>query len=505
MLTFVSNVLSQGTKFVTAFLITPILINGLGKELYGIWGMLGQMAGYFSLSDLRPAGTMKFLLSIKQYHPDIDEKKRLIGATLILWVISLPLMILAGLVLVHFSPLFIKTDNSTTVQVALGIVIFGVVLERLMSIPANILRAQNLEYKGMGLSAMSVLLSGALSAFAVLQGWGLIGLAGMSLLGMVISNLIRMRVAMNAVPWIGIQKPMRDEFKSFIRTSTWLTFSALSFLLLTSTDILLIGMLLGPSASAVYLTTSTVLRSTTDPLSMLFSSANAGIAGLCGRGEWERVEKLRREMYVFAIATMTIIGTGVLSLNQAFLKLWVGPGLFGGSLLNFLLVLGFLLIVLVRIDNTIVSSILLFREQAGVFFVGGVASVLVGILTMPTLGIAGMALGLIMGQAILLMFSWRLLRKHIRFNVMNYVYDIGRPLLVGMALFTVGALLGTRIIVDTWQSFILWAGCIGVVSVMMMWFVGLSKTSRENIWERLLASGLDRFFGSRDRLDNIPS
>ncbi len=486
-LTFISNLLSQAAKFILSFVLGPVIIKGLGKELYGVWGMIGQLVGYFSLTDLRPAGTMKFLLSLKQHSKDIEEKKRLIGATLFLWMASLPFMALIGFFVVRFFPNFIKTNSDIdSIQIVLVILIVGVVLDRLLSIPSNVLRAQNLEYKGMGINAVTVLLVGFLNAFVVWQGWGLIGLSLSTLVGIVISNTVRVWVALRAIPWIGILLPRREEVKSFLRTSVWLTFSAISNLLLTSTDVLLIGIFLEPTASSTYLTTSLVLRSLTDPLSTFFSSANAGIAGLCGQGEWERVEKLRREMYTIAIGLMTILGAGIVSLNRTFLALWVGPDFFGGPLLNMLLILEFLLIVLVRIDTPIVSAALLIKEQAGVIFLGGVVSVLLGIFTMPILGVSGMALGIIAGQGTLFAFNWGLLLRRLPIYRSDYVRDIGRPLLIGAVLLYIANFMAGIISTTTWLGFILWGGSVGSVTIIIVWFVSFSNQTRQIVQGRIL-------------------
>lgn len=60
-LTFVSSMLQQGARFLVGFVVTPIVIRGLGAELYGAWMMLQQTAGYLALSDLRPMGTLKII------------------------------------------------------------------------------------------------------------------------------------------------------------------------------------------------------------------------------------------------------------------------------------------------------------------------------------------------------------------------------------------------------------------------------------------------------------
>ncbi len=499
LLTFISNILSQGAKLIISFLVTPIIIVGLGKELYGVWGIIQQVIGYFALSDLRPAGAMKFLLAIKQHEPDMEEKKRLIGSTLILWIISMPLMALTGFLIVHYSPLFIKTESEFvfSMQLALGIMILSAVFDRLLSIPSNVLRGQNLEYKGMGINAITVLLGGILNALAIWLGWGVPGLALMSFVGILVSSIFRFRVAKKALPWMAFQKPQRGEFKEFTKTSLWLSFSSLSGLLLNDTDILLIGYFLNPSQAAIYLTTGAVLRLLTDPLTMLFSSANAGLAGLCGKGEWGRVDQLRREMHLVTIVAVTIIGAGVISLNRAFLDLWVGGGFFGGDSLNILLIVVFFLTVLLRIDSAIVGAMMLFREQAKVFLIGGLVSIITGALAMFFLGLPGMVLGLICGQSFVIALTWRLLTQRIHIRISDYLLGIVRPFFVGLGLLVASVIVTPYVHANTWFGFIFLATGIGIVSFVIMWFVGLSQPAKSILLDRLSASGIYRFIPFR--------
>src|SRR5665811_258911 len=84
-LTFVGSLLEQAARFIVGFGVIPIVIRGLGADLYGAWMMLQQTAGYLSLSDLRPMGTLKFTLAVRQHIDDIEEKRRQIVSALIIW------------------------------------------------------------------------------------------------------------------------------------------------------------------------------------------------------------------------------------------------------------------------------------------------------------------------------------------------------------------------------------------------------------------------------------
>jgi len=488
--TLISNLLGQAARFIITFFITPIVVNGLGKELYGLWTIIQQVIGYFSLSDLRPSGTLKFLLGIKQHNTDLSEKNRLVGSTLLLWGISLPVMVIAGTITVYFAPNLIQTPQRYVfdVQVALAIMILSAVLDRVLSIPANFLRGQNLEYKGMLINMISILLAGALNVAAIWGGWGLPGLAFTSFVGIFVSSGFRFYVARQAIPWMSIEKPRVPEFKNFAKTSAWLSFSSLSSLLLNSSDTLIIGAMIGPSASAVYMTTEAVVRMFSDSLNTILGSGNPGIAGLCGQKEWQRVSQVRKEMHVLVLATMAIIGSGVLALNSVFLNLWVNQGYFGGTMLNTILVLATLVTLISRIDTPILISIMYYREQTWISLVAGIATVATGALLIPLMKETGMAIGMLVGQIVVLIPTWYIFSSKIGLHLGDYFATMLRPIIATTLLFGAGLAIEPFVISTTWFSFALWSIAIGIIAALFMWFAGLNNDMRKGFIHRFLHS-----------------
>ena len=56
------NVVEHGVRFVAMFLVTPILITGLGEQQYGVWLLLMTFFSYYSLLDLGLGiGSVRFM------------------------------------------------------------------------------------------------------------------------------------------------------------------------------------------------------------------------------------------------------------------------------------------------------------------------------------------------------------------------------------------------------------------------------------------------------------
>jgi O-antigen/teichoic acid export membrane protein len=486
-LTFVSGLLQNGARLLVGFVVTPVVVRGLGAELYGAWVMIQQTVGYLALSDLRPMGTLKFTLAVRQHVRNNAEKRRQVGASLLLWAASIPVFILAGVACAFWLPSLIRTapEHAVVVRTAFLLVLFAVVMDRLTSLPENVLRGENLAYKAMGLGAVTVAAGGLLSALAIWGGYGMVGVAVATLLSGVPGSLTRLWVARRQVSWFGAALPLRREFLEFARVSGWLFLSGLSGLLMFSSDILLVGLMFTPSAAAIYATTGAVLRLASEPIGQLLSSGNAGIAGLCGRREWGRVGALRAEMHLLALALVTVVGAGVLALNRDFLMVWVGEGFYAGDAINLLLAAIAAARILIRVDGVIVDCLLDFRAKAWTMGACGLGGVAAAFALSPLLGVAGIALGTLLGHAALSAYFPFLLRRRMGLPLGEHLATLRRPAAVSCAVLLVAWTVSRWGTPGGWGGLVAWGSMLGAGAALTMWYAGLPGGMRERGLGRL--------------------
>ena len=105
-------ILDYGATLVVGFLITPLMVAGLGDYSYGLWQLLNRLVGYLTPASGRPAQALKWTLANQQASNDYDLKRRQIGNTIVVWLIFLPIMIVTGAVLVWLAPYWLKIQNS---------------------------------------------------------------------------------------------------------------------------------------------------------------------------------------------------------------------------------------------------------------------------------------------------------------------------------------------------------------------------------------------------------
>ncbi len=488
-LTFISKCLSQGASLVVGFIVTPIVIHGLGKELYGAWLMILQTVGYLAIGDMRPMGTLRYTLGVTQHIDDVAQKRRQIGAALLMWLLFCPFLLILGTAAVCAAPWYIHTDPSHVwmVRLAMSFTVVAVVLNRLIVLPASVLQGMNLEYKRMGLNAASTLLTGFCVVPAIWAGWSLPGLAGATLVGIVFVGIVQYWIAKKAIAWFGVNWPSRSEFRKFFSVSVWLFLSSLSFILLNATDIFVVGYVVSPSAAAVYGTTGRVLSFSIGPLINLLGSGMPGIVGLCGSQQWQRVNKLRGEMYVVSMGALTVIGCGILALNSAFLNLWVGPTFYGGNALNAALVLAAVAFIMIRVDSAILDGIMEFRRRALATLIAGLVATAGGVWLTMRLGPVGMAFAIIVGRIGLLVYQYIYVCWHLRQSLTWRFCPPGlvRSFVAGMGLMAVAAWLQRFLHPADWLTFAGEAVLVGAAASALVWILALDDAARCLLRNRL--------------------
>ena len=75
--------LDYGARLGVSFVITPLLVAGLGDYLYGAWRVLERLIGYISPASGRSTQALKWTLANQQASTDYEEKRRYVGLSLI--------------------------------------------------------------------------------------------------------------------------------------------------------------------------------------------------------------------------------------------------------------------------------------------------------------------------------------------------------------------------------------------------------------------------------------
>jgi O-antigen/teichoic acid export membrane protein len=400
-LTAVASLLDYSVKAIVQLIITPILVGGLGRSLYGMWEMLGRLIGYMAAADGRPTEALRLVIA-QQQGADDAVKRRSVGAALAVWILMLPLVAVVGGALAWLAPSITHAPEAsrTAVRLTCALLVVSFIFTGLAAVPESVLRGMNLGYKRMGLQAALSIIVGALAAWVVKAGFGLPGMGASQIARAFITGVVFWVLVRKYVPWFRVGKPTRDAIKSLFGMSVWLSAGDLVAKLLLASDVLILGWIISPAAVTTYVLTGYAARTGLGVFVFTAGAAMPGLGGVLGEKKFASAVKIRHELRMLTWLFTTVIGATILVWNHSFLHLWVGSRNYAGPWVDLLIVCVVLQTAFIRTDSYIIDAAL--RPRARVLFgaVTVVATLALGILLTHALGIAGICLGLLAGRAI---------------------------------------------------------------------------------------------------------
>jgi len=402
-LTAAGSILDYAAKALVYLVVTPVLVTGLGRTVYGIWEMLARLGGYMTVTDGRPTEALRLIIAQKQGDADDGAKRRVVGAAMAVWLLMLPLTLVVGAVLAWWlAPLLIQPGPGLLgdVRITFAILVLSFLITSLGLIPESVLRGMNLGYKRMGIQAALNLLGGALAAGAIWQGLGLVGLGGAQTLRAAVTGVCFWLLVRRFVSWWGAKRPARIEIRALFGMSLWLMLGDALAKILLASDVLILGAIIAPAAVTTYALTSYAARTAVGIHVFAAGAAIPGLGGLLGRAELERAAGVRRELLLLTWLFVTVVGTTILLWNRAFIGLWIGPVNYAGTAIDLLVVLVAVQTAFVRTDAYIIDATL--RPKARVLFSAVSAAVLIGfgIPLTRLFGLPGLCAGILAARGI---------------------------------------------------------------------------------------------------------
>ena len=482
----ITRLFEQLLNTILMLFITPIVISGLGRELYGAWLIILQSTSNLSRFDMRPNGTLRVTLAVSQQSDDYEEKRRQIGAALIILLIAIPFFVILGIVLVILAPSLLQLDveYGQTARIAMGIAAFTVVMAEFSNMPSGILTGMNIYHRGIGVRALTSILGAVLMILVINWGWGLIGMAITNGVQVISGGVLIYFVTKRALPWLGIAKPGWAEIKRFLNMTFWLFMSSVAWAFLNSSELILIGLLLGSSDSAIYATTGIVIRNVNGLTTQLRNSTIAGMAELIGNQEWTRVKSLLAETKNILMAIFVIAGAGIIVMNGSFLELWLGPGFYSDKITNLFLILAIFADQIIGLDMNVAESLLALREQAIYTLLGGIVFIGLGAVLSPAIGLKGIAIAAFVSRIVLGGLILLLIMRRMKSGLLVFIQPIARMLTFCIVLFAFAFLFSDAIHPETWISFVIITLLLGGSFAVATLFIGLGRSDRKQLLNR---------------------
>jgi len=333
----------------------------------------------------------------------------------------------------------------------------------------------------MGLQAGLSGVSGVLMVLALRRGFGLAGLAASQVALGALTGICFWFLAHRYVPWFGVASPKRQEVRAFLGISGWLAGGELIAKISLASDVVILGAVVSSSVVTSYVLTGYAARLALGLHFIVVGSAMPGLGGVLGERQFVRAAQLRRELLSLTWVCSTALGATILLWNRSFLALWIGPQLYAGSWVNLLIVIVTIQTALLRSDAYLLDAALQPRARVIVSAIAGVLALGLGVALAPSLGMAGVCLGLVVGRAVQSIAYPVLVAASLGGRKRVAWAPLVRPTLASVLVLGLSAAWGARLLAPGWIACAAAATASFSLLLPLALCIGLPDTERQRL------------------------
>lgn len=448
--------------FVQGFAFTPIYLKYIGVSLYGAWLGMNNMITWVSLVDpgiARIAGQrISYFVGRGETRSGVAAYLSSVMLATVLTVIPLSLLFVA-----RFAPGFF--DISTTERASLEIACMWsllayatVLIEAAFS---SIHRGMQRAALSGGLSFFTQLVS-LISVYVLLVHMGL-GVSAVPM-GIVIRNLLTIFLGVTALLILDGVRSLRDGFPSLATIkSEWVCYRAgipfgISQALRNQTVYFFSAVFLSPQAATLLYATRQVLSPLPQMIERTAMAPAVSLAHLAGLGNHSRMRAIYHRVTDLCAFIVFIAVGGIISLNSTFVRVWVGPELFGGVFLTVLLSASVALSMSVTSRCELMLALGATSEIAWARFKEGFLRGILQLALILLIGLPGLPLGELIAAAFVRAFVLPKLEaryfaeplESFQWQTAREFFKVGGAVALGLAGYWIATAAG---IAATWNAF----------------------------------------------------
>jgi O-antigen/teichoic acid export membrane protein len=424
---------------VSGLVVTPVVIHAVGKDGFGVWSFIASITIYLSVLDFGVGPTIvRFAAEARgrDSRADLNEVASTgLALYLAIGLVTLPI----GLVLAWFTPQLVSAPSDLVwpARVATALIVVSLALRFPLGLFNNLLVAR----QRWDLQNLANLLSTGLYAVLVVvlvPRWSSIVLLAALTLGTALLRLCLPLLWMRSeLPELALRRRLVTRF----RAKELAAFSSSNFLVhlankvVFSTDVVVVGLVLGASSSGVYAVPAKLFALCfgigTAATSLLFPA----FAELEGAGDHERQRRLLLLGLRYGMAFMLLLALPLAFIPDELIHAWVGAGYGDASAAMTLLAVVLLVHQPIFVLTQFLIARALQRRIALVLVTATAANLVLSLLLAWQVGIAGVALStLVTDLAALGYVLPRLAAPAVGAGVAAIIRTLSRPVVPALAV-----------------------------------------------------------------------
>lgn len=477
-----------------AFIMTPLIIKGLGNDKYGIWTLIMTCVGYITILDFGVQSALnRFIakhVAVKAY----DDANTVFSNALLIYSLMGLIALIGGLVLsVNIDRWFsIPPNDAATASTAMAYMALFVSIQLPLNSYGAILIANHRFDIVNIIQVTTVVLQGCGLWMLLQHDTSLTSFALFTIAAGLSRHLLQAIYARKVLPSLRF-KPSTISLPA---TKSLLTFSGITFLAVIATyviyqsDNVVIGIYLTPEAIAIYTIgfmladyAANIVGKMSNTLTPIFSNHEA-------KGEHDQVYQLLYSGGRFAAMIGIPIGLAAFIVGDEFILLWLGSDYNQSYTIMVLLMLARMM----GFPSAPVYSMLygIGKHKVIVYTASleAVSNICLSIYLVKDYGLFGVAFGTLVPMAVTSLLFPYVASRHVGFKYHVWIQScILKPLPMLIAFF--GIIYATSIWfkATSWGVFALQSASIAIIYIVCFFALGLSATERNIVLNKLKVRG----------------
>lgn len=424
------NWFAYGTTIIVGFFMQPFLVHHLGDSLYGVWVLIGSLAGYLGLLDfgLTPA-TVKYVAEHRARN-DQDAINRLVSGGMLVFSALGCVVLVATVVLAFcFNAIFhTQLSNSTAT-----IIVFIAGIDLAITFPASVfvgvLRGYQRYDVDAAVTAFTILARSAL--LVVFIGRGYNGIWALALLTLVF-DMVRLGYIIYCVyginPEIRIARAHLDQGEM----RRLLSFSSFFFLIMVGnqinflTDSIVIGSMLPVTIAMAAVTTYNIANRLVSYLRDLVVEMSGvlmpAFSGLFAGNDHAKVQELHILNTKYTLLISLPLASVFFVLGDVFINVWMGPHYAQSAQLLYILTVAIIAHLAVNPTNGALIGMGKHKIVAKFSIAQALTNLVVSILLVKQYQLIGVALGTAVSMIVFALISLPVyFRHHLQMSLGTYL------------------------------------------------------------------------------------
>jgi O-antigen/teichoic acid export membrane protein len=383
---------------VSGILLVPLIIQSLGQRTYGLWLAWGELIAYLALADLGVFSVLPWIVAGADGRGDHHAIRRLLANGLFVGAIVGIIIVIGGMAVwlgaMHWLDLS-PADRAALVGPVALLTMAAAVSYPLRVFNALLIGLQDVTFVG-SLALAQTVMTIVLTAGLLLLGAGAYSLAAATGVPVILSGLVAAWRVRRLVPDVlrRIPRATVTHTGALLKESVGGSLSGFGYRLMAASNGVVLVVLGHPEWVPIYVCTAKVGQILQQMCWTLPDSALVGLAQLHGENRPARTRQVVGAILDLHLLLIGSAACGLLAINPAFVRYWVGPELYGGDLLNILLVAAVCVSTLV---HAIVTPVAVVGHRLQI----GIATILNGVLCVglalwlgSSFGLPGLAIAL---------------------------------------------------------------------------------------------------------------